>query len=140
MSLCGFAVNADIFFDNSLLRFGDFSTLDLEDNVLALSKWKDEGDGERSLYLRTDSQDAWIFRSPIRSEALPYLDFSMGQPRCDNRLAFVLRAVGHTVINPAFAIRATEVQGKVRAGSLYGQSGAVVGDGANVLLSDRHVF
>ena len=74
--------NSDIAFDGSLSSLLPSSTLDLRSHVLALSKWVEEGnpvsddervrreyyEGRLSLVLRTDSQDAWIFRAPYPKE------------------------------------------------------------------------
>ena len=107
--------------------------------LISLLKWKDTG-SSLELTLRTDSQDAWIFSSPIDA-GIPLLsDFNMGIPRCDNRLAQVFHTYNYTVIDPAFAIHAIEVQSVARKGSLYGTKDAAYGSGRNVLLSDQFVF
>lgn len=152
--------NADIYFDNSLYRFGDVSSLDLSDTILALTKWKDVDSfhgGEKvdpaeisadsvrhvEFYPRTDSQDAWIFHSPlhISDDVMNQLDFYLGVPRCDNRFAYLMEDVaGYSLLNPAFAIHAIELDVQDRVHSLYGTAEAVVGQGKSVLLSDRHIF
>jgi len=48
--------------------------------------------------LRDDSQDCWIIRGkPARGM---WLDFSLGLPGCDNRLAYELHKAGYVVENP----------------------------------------
>jgi hypothetical protein len=70
--------NADIYFDNSLRTFGDFSTLDLKGEVLALLKWQDIGNSTLSLNIRTDSQDAWIFQPPLNPKVVELATFYLG--------------------------------------------------------------
>lgn len=63
------------------------------------------------LPLRSDSQDAWVFASPLPLDelALGRLAFELGRPRCDNRAAFVLWAAGVNVRNPCWDLRARHV-------------------------------
>lgn len=92
--------NADVFFDESLNLLGDFPT---QEQVYALlrrdrtnltSRWR--------LHIRTDMQDAWVFRTPMR---LTSANYSFGFLGADNRLALDLRKVGYRVTNPALRIR-----------------------------------
>jgi hypothetical protein len=95
--------NADVWFDQSL------DALDARGvgpgEVIALSR-DDHGAGKTEARQRTAetwSQDAWIFRAPL---LLPGLDFSPGQPGCDNRLAWELVNVhGKDVVNLCRDIR-----------------------------------
>ena len=132
--------NADIYFDNSLVRLGNPKTLQLKKKVLALLKWRpsDSGDG-LNLSLRTDSQDAWIFQTPINPELIEFSQFFLGAVRCDNRIAELLTLAGYEVINPAFAIHAIESQSGSRSG-LYDLKGAASGTGRDVLISDQYIF
>ena len=133
-------MNADIFFDESLFRFGDVRTLDLRRNVLALAKWMMKREDDISLQLRTNSQDAWIFQPPVHADVIALSDFYMGIPRCDNRVAEVLTLAGHPVLDPAFAIHAIELHSTKRVGSVYELKGSAPGPLRDVLLSDRHLF
>ena len=72
------------------------------DTAFALARWEPDSSGKVSLRDRNDSQDAWIFRGPIRRMES---DYPMGVPGCDNRLAEELRRAGYTVLNPSFSIR-----------------------------------
>ena len=128
--------NADIYFDSSLHRLVNSR---LNNTIIALLKWRDEGNS-LSINLRTDSQDSWIFHSPLPSNLVDEVNFILGAPRCDNRLARVFRDFGYDVINPAFALHSIEVQRAARQGTLYNTKGAVIGPGYNVLLSDSHFF
>jgi len=50
-----------------------------------------------------DTQDCWIVRGmPSQGMAL---EFPLGAPGCDNRIAFELQQAGYRIINPASIIR-----------------------------------
>ena len=100
--------------------------------VLALQRWQRvEPMGRLELPMRADSQDTWLFRSPLPG-TLPLrrfadltrrdhthdptaashdahttewpLDFAMGRPRCDHVVAAVLSDAGMRVRNPALDV------------------------------------
>jgi glycosyltransferase involved in cell wall biosynthesis len=95
--------NTDIFFDDSLQ---DLTAYDLENKFVTLLRWdvvSIEAEFLRTqLNVRMNSQDAWLFRSPLR--IFPS-DFPLGIPCCDNRILFEAQSVGLRVINPALSIR-----------------------------------
>ena len=97
--------NADIYFDDSLALL---ASIDLRHTLLCLSRWDVCADGSAHLFEYAYSQDAWIFRSPIRSIQC---DFCLGTPGCDNRLAWEAQAVGLKVVNPSRSIRAYHLHG-----------------------------
>lgn len=95
--------NTDIFFDDSLATLVEY---DLKDRLLCLSRW-DEQPGEAPVFFdHPDSQDAWIFRSPIREFEC---DWPLGVPACDNRLAYEAARVGIRLANPSLSIRARHI-------------------------------
>ena len=154
--------HADIFFDETLWRLRNF--VGPQKTMLALLKWKwyhnlEESDDHLNiagegffrnnnnnntnsrhdfqLHLRSNSQDAWIFRSPILDQdLLEASSFFLGAPRCDNRIAALFRDHNYSVINPAFAIRAIEVSYFGRQTTLYDIHAAVRGRGEEVFISD----
>lgn len=91
--------NADIFFDHTLGRLDGY---DLAGRLLCLSRW-DLNDGSWRLFEFADSQDAWIFRTPVPEFNC---DFHLGFPGCDNRLAWEAERAGLAVSNPSRSIRA----------------------------------
>ena len=106
--------NADIFFDESLLHLGDTRSLDLDKKVLALTRWEWTcGLLETSIrrrdcvefHPRIDSQDVWIFRTPLTVMA----DVELGRPRCDNHIAALL-AKNYQLSSPSLLIRAIHIQ------------------------------
>ncbi|CAB1106838.1 unnamed protein product [Ectocarpus sp. CCAP 1310/34] len=111
--------NSDIMFDESLARLGDPSTLDMANKVFALAVWQnhpregpgddypntDHGEpniedpgatygtmiGDLEFTPRTDSQDSWIFRSPLPPAVADAASFEMGRPRYVARLNLLCR-------------------------------------------------
>jgi hypothetical protein len=95
--------NADIFFDETLALLDGH---DLAGELLCLSRWDVQADGSATLFEHPGSQDAWIFRAPIRPFAC---DFYLGLLGCDNRLAWEAQQSGLKLSNPARSIRANHL-------------------------------
>jgi hypothetical protein len=92
--------NADIYFGDHLFLFRHW--LPPGGTALALARWEPDENGTFLLRDRNDSQDAWIFRGPIRNIDA---DFPVGVPGCDNRLASELASAGFEVLNPSFSLK-----------------------------------
>ena len=112
--------NTDIFLDETLSNLIDFNFTDV---FISLTRWdvfnvenkwvmryynhpwKDHylPDGtrseEESITTGDLSQDAWIFKSPIKVDDRS--NFLMGKPGCDNRISQVLHELGYDVRNPS---------------------------------------
>jgi hypothetical protein len=91
--------NSDIYFDE---------TIQLAEKIqpgecYALSRWDIQPDGTAKPFHRADSQDAWIFRAPIKEVVA---DFTLGIGGCDNRIAYILNEAGYKVTNPCSKIKA----------------------------------
>ena len=96
---------------------------------------------------RIDSQDTWIFRSPLPQLSSKELEFELGRSRCDNRLAASLLDAGLTVTSPSFAIPTHHLHHhhhgeKDEQQRRYGYTGQdqVNGKLAFVMLSDQWLF
>jgi hypothetical protein len=92
--------NADIFFDGTLTRLDGY---DYSNKLLCLSRWDVQEDGSATFFDWADSQDAWIFRAPIREF---FCDFQLGLLGCDNRLAWEAENAGLAISNPGRSLRA----------------------------------
>tara|TARA_B110000967_G_scaffold209074_1_gene263626 strand:- start:1106 stop:1915 length:810 start_codon:yes stop_codon:yes gene_type:complete len=108
--------NNDIYFDSTLRLLDEF---DMTNKFLALLRYDVQADGSPSKIFkytseekargygtdvaRSDSQDSWLFKTPIMIPASS--DFNFGVPGCDNRIAYLLHNVGYTVSNPALDIK-----------------------------------
>lgn len=97
------AANADIFFDDSLGLLEDY---ELDGKLLCLSRWDVQADGSASFFEHPASQDAWIFRAPVRGFAC---DFPLGVPGCENRLAWEAQRAGLKLSNPGRSIKANHL-------------------------------
>ena len=88
--------NTDIWYDDTI-RLAETIT-----NAQAFALLRLESDGQPVLnhagQPRCDSQDAWIFRTPIRHVGA---DYGLGTVHTDNALAYRLWKVGYDLRNPA---------------------------------------
>lgn len=91
------------------------------------------------LNLRIESQDAWMFQVPLPRDIVDNANYFMGQSKCDNMLASLFSASGYEVHNPAFAIRAIEVDSRGRNFAMYESHGGNFNtdDSSFVLFSDK---
>jgi len=64
----------------------------------ALSRWDIMSSRSSKHYVRKDSQDVWIFRSPIKE--IPGF-YGIGVPGCDNRIAQEIKEQGYQILNPS---------------------------------------
>jgi len=94
--------NADIEFDETL---GIIYNEDLRTHFLCLSRWQKKEDGSIEYHREADSQDCWIFKSPVPDLMTNECSFFMGQPGCDNRVAFLGAKAGLLPTNPSPVIR-----------------------------------
>jgi hypothetical protein len=143
-SLRAVAANSDIYFDDTLRAVLETCGEDAPQhrNLLALLKWQaDKSDPTAlpHLTIRTDSQDAWVFRAPLPDSIAAAADFFLGQPKCDNRLVRIFQQAGYNVSNPAFAVRAIEYPYDF-AVPVYDAQQSVPGEVRDLLLADRVDF
>jgi hypothetical protein len=99
-TLNGYVVisNLDIAFDNSIHLLKKIVN---EDTCIALTRWDfNKSKRKWNIYNRSDSQDTWIFKTPIKKIKA---DFHIGQRGCDNVLANKLKKK-YTIKNPAGVI------------------------------------
>jgi hypothetical protein len=113
--------------------------IDLQSAVIALSKWTDWEPTNNfiSLVPRIDSQDAWVFRSPVNQDVVNFSSFFLGTPKCDNRLASIFTNSGYQLFNPIFRFHAVELLSSSRGSGLYDLAGAPIGETVNVFLTDE---
>lgn len=92
--------NGDIIFNNSLEQLSEIS---LDEKFLALSRWEaGEASDRLRLFDLPSSQDCWIFQAPLKTT--DKMDFNLGIPGCDNRIAFLVHDLGYEVLNPSHSI------------------------------------
>jgi hypothetical protein len=102
--------NSDIYFDHSLSKI---NYTNIEHKCFALLRYDQTPTGVKIIFTRNgmprdDSQDCWIFKSPINLP-IDKLDFSLGTLGCDSIFATILHDAGLKVVNPSFDIITTHV-------------------------------
>lgn len=94
--------NSDIYFDETLERLSAPLTSGGLYSFVALSRYEIKN-GSRKLHPNPKwSQDAWALfvNGNINSKLINASDFSLGVPRCDNKIAAVFYEHGYQVYNP----------------------------------------
>lgn len=92
--------NSDVWFDGTAALAEKIEP----HQCYALLRWESNGKlfATRAGIPRRDSQDAWIFRTPIRPIET---GFGLGRPRNDNALAYRICRCGYDLRNPAKTIQ-----------------------------------
>lgn len=93
--------NADIFFNDTLYALYEY---DLEHKFLGLTRWDLKENSVLKFYNKINSQDAWIFKSPIRK--FEKSTYKLGTLQCDNHIAYQAKKAGYLVQNPCLTIQA----------------------------------
>ena len=104
--------NSDIYFDNSLSKIYDKNRIN-ENNLFALLRYDEDKNGNKIIFKffdepRNDSQDSWIFKSPLKID-LDKINFSFGTLGCDSIFANIIYDSGLKVSNPCYDIITTHV-------------------------------
>lgn len=102
--------NSDIYFDNTISLVNNKI---IHNKFFALLRYDEKNDGTKEIFTRfdeprDDSQDAWIFKSPLNID-LNKLNFSFRTLGCDSLLAKYIYDTGLLISNPALDIIATHV-------------------------------
>ena len=107
-SVCAVA-NADIYFDDSIREAVAHAR---HDTVYALLRWDvSPVDGTAVLKPQIDSQDSWVFQTPVRIAADGEMGFEIGRLRSDNRIAAIfLDTVQYRVVNNPLDIKTFHLQ------------------------------
>lgn len=102
--------NADIYFDETVSKLERVFEAD-PTGFVALSRYELEGE---KVYLHPNphwSQDTWAYSpahasNPDRDRCL---NFPLGVPRCDNKVAYTFAVYGHQIYNPCGDVRSIHV-------------------------------
>jgi len=136
--------NSDIYFDESLCCIHE--VLKEEKSFIALSRWELLG-GSTSKHPNPHwSQDTWAMNvgEELSPTFMHQLDFPMGVPRCDNKIAYLFAVQGWKVYNPVDflkSIHAHETQmrtyhkkldDRILGGAAYVYPGATVSEEAKL--------
>jgi hypothetical protein len=107
LRLDGYSIlcNSDIYFDESISLISQ--VLSQGNEFLALSRWESI-QGRLSIHKNPHwSQDTWGFKctDTFSKEMMRSLDFPMGVPRCDNKIAYIFATRGWSIKNPCQFIK-----------------------------------
>ena len=102
--------NSDIYFDETLSKINDKN---IKDNFFALLRYDEQEDGSKKIFTRydiprDDSQDCWIFNSPLNID-LDKLNFSFRTLGCDSIFATIVHQSNINVSNPSYDIIITHL-------------------------------
>lgn len=92
--------NSDIYFNETLSVIND--VLCSSNRFVALSRWELLGNNLSKHPNPHWSQDTWAMRvgENLSSSFMDQLDFPMGVPRCDNKVAYLFATRGWKIFNP----------------------------------------
>lgn len=92
--------NSDIYFDDSLPKIYD--VLSQPKSFIALSRWELLGESLSKHPNPHWSQDTWAMNvgEEFSASFLWQIDFPMGVPRCDNKIAYLFAIQGWKIFNP----------------------------------------
>jgi len=102
--------NSDIYFDDSISKINNKT---IHNKFFALLRYDEDLNGNKHIFElhnnpRNDSQDSWIFRSPLNID-LDNLDFSFGILGCDSIFASLVYETGINISNPCYDIITTHL-------------------------------
>ena len=102
--------NSDIYFDNTLSKITNRT---IENNCFALLRYDEDKNGNKTIFSRygeprNDSQDSWIFRSPLLVD-YEKLNFSFGTLGCDSILCTIIKDSNINISNPCLDIVSTHL-------------------------------
>lgn len=102
--------NSDIYFDKTLSKINNRT---IYNNCFTLLRYDEDEFGNKNIFSkydipRDDSQDSWIFRSPLNID-LNKLDFSFGTLGSDSIFCTLIYELDITLSNPSLDIISTHV-------------------------------
>jgi hypothetical protein len=90
--------NADIIFDESL---SVIANTELDKKFIALTRWEVFSENNEwciAPYENSSSQDVWVFKTPVFTS--DEMEFLLGKPGCDNKIAKIMADNGYELKNP----------------------------------------
>ncbi len=107
-------LNSDIYLDDSLDYLAKEAQSILQGQMfIALTRYNPDGNGFK---LNKDphwTQDVWGVAKgvePFHKALFQEAAFELGQPGCDNKIAYVMHSYGYTVTNPCYQLKSIHLQ------------------------------
>jgi len=87
--------NSDIIITEDIEKL---NKIRMNDVFICLSRWNSTGETREA---GADSQDTWVFKSPVREGVVELADYHMGTQFCDNVLSYLAYNSGYVMFNPS---------------------------------------
>tara|TARA_Y100000310_G_scaffold107939_1_gene106431 strand:- start:241 stop:972 length:732 start_codon:yes stop_codon:yes gene_type:complete len=87
--------NSDIIITEDIGKLNKFR---MENVFICLSRWNSTGEVREA---GADSQDTWVFKSPVKEWLVEMADYNMGTQFCDSVLSFLAYNSGYMLFNPS---------------------------------------
>jgi hypothetical protein len=101
--------NADIFFDETLYNIRHSELCTSYKKMITQLRFEYNGNCATSPIFgpRIDSQDTWMFHTNefITQDQEVVFNFELGTPACDNKMIYLLKVLGYTIINDPLKIK-----------------------------------
>jgi len=107
-------LNSDIYLDDSLDYLRKEAQSILQGQMfIALTRYNPDGNGFKLNNNPHWTQDVWGVakgEEPFHKALLQETAFELGQPGCDNKIAYVMHSYGYTVTNPCHQLKSIHLQ------------------------------
>jgi len=108
-------VNADIYLNETIRHFAEHAEkMRREKRFIALTRYNPDGAGGLKLNNNPHwTQDTWgVVKdlNPMPHALYQETAFELGQPGCDNKIAYVMHSYGYTVTNPCEVVESIHLQ------------------------------
>ncbi|NQW94793.1 MAG: exostosin family protein [Polaromonas sp.] len=107
-------LNSDIYLDDSLDYLKKEASNILQGQMfIALTRYNPDGNGFKLNSNPHWTQDVWGVAKgaePFHKALYQEAAFELGQPGCDNKIAYVMHSYGYTVTNPCFQLKSIHLQ------------------------------
>jgi hypothetical protein len=107
-------LNSDIFLDDSLEYLKKEAANILQRQMfIALTRYNPDGNGFKLNSNPHWTQDVWGVAKgaePFHKALFQEAAFELGQPGCDNKIAYVMHSYGYTVTNPCYQLKSIHLQ------------------------------
>lgn len=107
-------LNSDIYLDETVEYLKSESKNILQEQMfIALTRYNPAGGGFKLNDNPHWTQDVWGVakgEQPFHKALLQETAFELGQPGCDNKIAYVMHSYGYTVTNPCFRFKSIHLQ------------------------------
>ena len=104
-------MNSDMYFAKGALQRIRTSNMHNQKEMCALLRYESSKNGASIFGPRYDSQDVWIIHSnsTVPQQCEKAFRFPFGKPGCDNKLVYLMKILGYTIVNDPKAVQTFHV-------------------------------